>query len=105
LEQTAFSNQGLKWRSHLSYDSGMLFSFSAEEDHIFWMKDTYLSLDLIYLDSDYKVVGFVENSSPLSTDQFSAGTPSRYVVEVNAGWVEKEGLQLGDYLIIESSVK
>ncbi len=66
-------------------DHGMLFVFPTTEEHAFWMHNTPLALDLIFLDETRAVVGVVANAAPQTDTPRTVGKPSRYVVEVAAG--------------------
>jgi len=77
--------RGLMFRRALEPDHGMLFVFPDSEEHPFWMHDTPLSLDLIFLDETRAVVGVVANAAPQTDTPRTVGRPSRYVVEVAAG--------------------
>jgi uncharacterized membrane protein (UPF0127 family) len=77
--------RGLMFRRSLEPDRGMLFVFPASEEHSFWMHDTPLALDLIFLDDARAVVGVVANAAPQTDTPRTVGKPSRYVVEVAAG--------------------
>lgn len=76
--------RGLMFRRDLPADRGMIFLFPTSEEHPFWMHNTLIALDMIWLDEDRKVVGVV--TAPPMTDQSrTVGKPSRYVIEVGAG--------------------
>ena len=77
--------RGLMFRRDLPQDRGMIFLFPATAEHGFWMHNTLLSLDMIFLGEDRRVVGLVANAAPLTETLRSVGRPSRYVVEVSAG--------------------
>lgn len=77
--------RGLMFRNSLPEDKGMLFIFEDETDHHFWMKNTYIPLDLIFINSDLKVVGTYENATPMSEEPIHIGRPSKYVLEINGG--------------------
>lgn len=87
--------QGLMFRETLEPDHGMLFVFPRSGIHPFWMKNTYISLDIIHIDSRLKVVGVIERATPLSLEQRTIDTPSRYVVEVIGGYAEDHGITVG----------
>ena len=88
---------GLMNRSKLAEDAGMLFVFEGVEVHSFWMKNTLLPLDAIWITDTWHVVEIqsmvpcVENPCPVYTPAF----PAKYVLEVNAGWAEKNGVGPG----------
>jgi uncharacterized membrane protein (UPF0127 family) len=77
--------RGLMFRRSLDPDRGMIFVFPASEEHSFWMHNTLLALDLIFLDETRQVVGVVANATPQTDTPRTVGKSSRYVVEVAAG--------------------
>ena len=93
---------GLMFREFMEKDSGMFFVFSSAGLHSFWMKDTKLPLDILWLDDKYKVIYMRQNVQPcdeVATPVCPSYVPeskARYVLEVNAGWVGKNGIMLGD---------
>lgn len=88
--------RGLMFRKSLPPDAGMLFIFPETAEHAFWMKNTLIPLDMIFADANGMVVGVVENAEPLTTTSRTVGQPSRYVLEVNAGWSAAHGVTRGD---------
>lgn len=88
--------KGLMNRDALPQNKGMIFLFEEENIHTFWMKNTFIPLDLIFFDKNWFVVGLIENMKPLSADSRSIGRASQYVLEVNAGLIKKEGIRIGD---------
>ena len=88
--------KGLMFRDRLAADRGMLFSFSKPGDHSFWMKNTRVALDMVFLDADHRVVGTVENARPFSETSRNVGAPSCYVLEANAGFVAANNVSKGD---------
>ncbi len=87
--------RGLMYRHQLAEDAGMLFLYSVDADHSFWMKNTYIPLDMIFIDRDRVVAGMVENTEPLTLSSRRIGKPSRYVLEVNAGFARRHGITSG----------
>ncbi len=88
--------RGLMYRKQLPQLAGMLFIFPTTTIQTFWMKNTYIPLDMIFVDdATMKVVGVVENAEPMTTIQRSVDTESRYVVEVNAGFAKRHGIKVG----------
>jgi uncharacterized membrane protein (UPF0127 family) len=77
--------RGLMFRAALEPDRGMIFVFPSTEEHSFWMHNTPLALDMIFLDETRAVVGVVANAAPRTDTPRTVGKPSRYVVEVAAG--------------------
>jgi uncharacterized protein len=87
--------RGLMYRKSLGEDQGMLFDLGVREDHRFWMHNTCIPLDLIFVDFDGLVVGIVENAPTLNDEARGVGCPSRWVLEVNAGWARRHGVKSG----------
>jgi uncharacterized membrane protein (UPF0127 family) len=86
---------GLMYRSELADGHGMLFVFPEESDHRFWMKNTLIPLDMIFIGADGTIVGIHRDATPLSTAPVGVGRPSRYVLEVPGGWTGRTGVAPG----------
>jgi uncharacterized protein len=82
-------------------DAGMLFIFDREEPLSFWMANTPLPLDLIFVNRDMRIVRIHHNAQPFSERQFPSGAPALYVVEVNAGFCVDHDITEGQYIAIE----
>ena len=98
--------RGLMYRESLAYNAGMLFVFQSQESRTFWMKNTYISLDIVFLDGDMKVQNIfhrVPRSVPGQPEQelSKVSAPARYVLELAAGKARKCGLKPGS--VIKSS--
>jgi uncharacterized protein len=89
---------GLMYRNHLDESSGMLFVFHTPDVLSFWMKNTELPLDMIFADADRRVVWIVAKAEPYSTHPVGPATASQYVLEVNGGFAEDHGVEVGDHL-------
>ena len=89
--------QGLMYKkdSDLAEHQGMLFIFPNEEPRTFWMRNTYLSLDIIFIDADKTVVSLIEEATPLSEAPLPSGYPAKYVVEIRGGLAKKLGITRG----------
>ncbi len=87
--------RGLMWRQELPAGQGMLFVFPEEEVQSFWMRNTLIPLDMLFIDSAGKIVGVVENAQPRTLTSRSVGLPGRYVLEVPGGWSRAQGLARG----------
>ncbi len=87
--------RGLMFRRDLAPDRGMVFVFPKDDIQQFYMKNTYIPLDMIFIGSDLRVVGVVENARPLTLDIRSVDRPSRYVVEVRAFTASSRGIGAG----------
>jgi uncharacterized membrane protein (UPF0127 family) len=86
---------GLMFRESMADDEGMLFLFPTERHNAFWMHNTLIPLDMLFIDSDWKVVGVVANATPLTDDSRAVGKMSQYVLELNAGAAARHGLGEG----------
>lgn len=96
--------QGLMFRKSLERDRGMLFVFTEEQTHSFWMKNTEIPLDIVWLNRNKEVVFIKENAKPCILEDCPVWSPDEkaiYVLEVNAGVVEDLGLEAGDKLIFD----
>jgi YVTN family beta-propeller protein len=93
--------RGLMFRSHLPWNAGMLFAFYEEEPRRFWMKNTLIPLDMIFVDSSSKIIDIKENVPPCKQEEcptYPSREPAQYVLEVNAGFVQEMGIKIGDHL-------
>jgi len=97
-DDNAERQQGLMHRTQLEEMAGMLFLFPNEAHQTFWMKDTPLPLDMIFIRSDMTVLGIVENAEPMTTTSRSVPGTSQYVLEVNAGWAQRHNVAAGSRL-------
>ena len=92
---------GLMFRDEMPDDHGMLFLFRTEAPRAFWMLNTRIPLDIIYLDRDLKVVSIVADARPCRRQpcpSYPSSGPAQFVLELNAGQAAKLGLQPGDTL-------
>jgi uncharacterized membrane protein (UPF0127 family) len=87
--------QGLMYRRELAADAGMLFVFPTDGVQHFWMKNTLIPLDMLFIDRDRRVVGIVANAVPMSTQPVGPDKPCRYVLEVNGGFSARHGVTEG----------
>jgi uncharacterized membrane protein (UPF0127 family) len=90
--------RGLMYRRFMPEDRGMLFDFKREEAVSMWMKNTYLPLDMVFIDRTGRVVNVAENAEPLSERIIPSGAPAFAVLELNAGTARRIGLKVGDRL-------
>src|SRR5262249_54454280 len=88
--------RGLMERRSLPEGRGMLFKFEPDQVIQMWMHNTYISLDMIFIRSDGRIVRIAENTTPLSDNIISSGAPARGVLEVIAGTARKLGIRAGD---------
>lgn len=95
--------QGLMFRETLAEDKGMLFIFDTEARHSFWMKNTYIPLEIIWIDSNLSIV-HIEHAVPCTTAECASHIPVQkalYVVEVNAGFVDEYGISVENVITID----
>jgi uncharacterized membrane protein (UPF0127 family) len=90
---------GLMRRRFMPADRGMLFDFGTPQPVIMWMKNTILSLDMVFIGSDGRVVNVAESTEPMSERLIPSHGPVLGVLEVNAGTAQKIGLHVGDRVI------
>ena len=90
--------KGLMYRTKIEPNHGMLFDFEQTEQIYMWMKNTYISLDMLFVDKAGVVTHIVKNTTPLSETIISSGGPVRYVFEVKAGTAQRLGIKRGDRL-------
>ena len=88
--------KGLMFRKNLPAGQGMLFDFKREQDVSFWMQNTYIPLDMIFIRGDGSILRIVENAEPLSTRLIPSGGPVLAVLEVIGGTTRKLGIAAGD---------
>jgi len=87
--------KGLMYRKEMPLSHGMLFVFELPEPKRFWMRNTYIPLDIIFLDEDDTIVGISENAAPLSDTNYRSPGPVKYVLEVNGGFSRQHRIKRG----------
>jgi len=87
---------GLMHRKELAPGRGMLFDFEGEGPIAMWMKNTYVSLDMIFIRADGRIARIAENTTPLSEQTIQSGAPVKAVLEVVAGTARRLGIAPGD---------
>lgn len=87
---------GLMNRTTLASDAAMLFVFDSDGRSSFWMKDTLVSLDILFINSAKIIVDLAQDTEPLSEELITPSQDYRYVLEINAGTAEAEGIAVGD---------
>ncbi len=88
--------QGLMYRRHMEPNQGMLFIMDELKEQSFFMRNTYISLDIIYLDQDKKIVSIAKNTEILNDNSIPSNGDALYVLELIAGSADTHGLQVGD---------
>ena len=87
---------GLMYRRDLPELHGMLFLFPREEPLSFWMKNTPLPLDIIFINTAHTIVSIAQNTTPFSEKPLPSGSPAQFVLEVNGGFCRRHGVAVGD---------
>jgi uncharacterized protein len=87
--------RGLMFRTHLDDDAGMLFLFERPQQLAFWMRNTEIPLDMIFIEPSMRILGIVENTEPRTDRSRSVPGEAQYVLEVNAGFSRRHGLASG----------
>ncbi len=86
---------GLQYRRELAPDRGMIFLFPRDAEQTFWMKNTPIPLDMIFINDERRIVGIAEEAVPFSLHARSVGQPSRFVLEINGGLSKRYGIHAG----------
>ncbi len=94
-------SMGLQYRKDLAPDRGMIFLFPAEAPQSFWMKNTPIPLDMIFINAERKIVGIVEQTTPFSLESRAVPAPSQFVLEINGGLAKRHGIRAGDSVKFE----
>jgi len=89
-------NQGLMFRYSMEPNQGMLFVFDYPDIQSFWMRNTYISLDIIFIDEHFRIVYIHENAFPLCEEPIFYNQPTKYVLELLGGVAERKGIGVGD---------
>ncbi len=92
--------QGLMYRKSMPRNQGMLFVFAENLQTGFWMKNTYISLDMIFMDQQGFIVDIKPNTQPLSEQEIIPIKPYRYCLELNAGMVAQHNIAIGDKMVL-----
>ena len=87
--------EGLMYRDEVPDGTGMLFVFDDSQPRAFWMANTYVPLDVAYLDPSYTIVDIIA-MEPLVTDSYPSDAPAMFALEVRQGWFEEQGIGIGD---------
>lgn len=93
--------KGLMFVTDMPLASGMLFVFRAAQEHTFWMKDTLIPLDMIFIEGDGKIQHIHSMAKPQDLSRITSGKPSKAVLEINGGLADKLGIEAGDVVYHE----
>jgi len=91
--------QGLMFRRTLAPDAGMLFVFKAPSQASMWMKNTFIPLDMVFIDPQGRIINIAERRIPESLDTTGAAAPARAVLELNGGTAARLGIRPGDRVV------
>lgn len=101
-ERQADRTRGLMFRTNMPEENGMIFLFNGPPDvHQFWMHNTCLPLDMLFVDKDGVIVGIEENCPTMNDSTFAVPCPSSYVIEVNAGYCRRHGIVAGQKVLFD----
>ena len=92
---------GLMFKRNMPNDRGMIFIWDRPATRQFWMRNTYMSLDILFFDAEGMLLHIAPNAEPLSDTQIPSLAPAQYVVEVNAGIAAKLGITIGSKLELQ----
>lgn len=95
-ETAADQARGLMYRESMEAAQGMLFVFAREDEKTFWMKNTQIPLDMLFVDASGRIVTICRNTVPFSEEPYSSGAKVKYVLEVNAGAADRWRISPGD---------
>jgi uncharacterized membrane protein (UPF0127 family) len=87
--------RGLMFREHLDPDAGMLFISETPRHHVFWMKNTLIPLDMIFISADWRIAGIVQNAEPKTLSAREVAGDSQYVLEIGGGLSARYGFRAG----------
>jgi len=104
-DNSTLRTRGLMWRSDVPDGTGMLFIFPNEVVQSFWMRNTLIPLDILFVDRTGKVVGVVQWAEPKTLTSRTVGKPSMYVLEVPGGWASRNSVQAGARVDLEGDLK
>lgn len=98
--------QGLMFVEEMPINEGMIFVYENEQNLTFWMKNTLISLDIIFLDESYKILNIHQNTKTnQTTERYSSSGKAKYVIELNAGLTNDLNLQTNDSVLIKRSTQ
>ena len=99
----AEQSRGLMFRKSMEWNNGMFFVFDENRKLSFWMKNTYIPLDMIFINKEFKIIDIKENAKPcleMTCPNYSPKESAKYVLEVNAGFAQKNKIKIGDKILI-----
>ena len=103
-DDEAETQRGLMYRQSMPQDAGMIFVFPREEQRGFWMKNTYIPLDILYVNAAGRVVS-IRQMQPEDKTPVPSGAPAKYAIELNQGAAARTGVQVGNVLEIPPAAR
>jgi len=101
LAETPYEqSKGLMYRNYMPDTIGMLFIYPESEERSYWMQNTRISLDIIYVSDKFEIVSAYEFTIPYSEESLPSHALCKYVIETNAGYMQMHGIEVGDRIII-----
>lgn len=97
--------RGLMYRRAMAEERGMLFRLDGRREHVFWMHNTCIPLDMMFVDDDGTIVGIVENATPMTDTERTVGKPSLFVLEVVGGYAGRHGIKAGQKLGLPAAAR
>jgi len=94
--------RGLMYRQHMDTDAGMLFISDSPRHQVFWMKNTLIPLDMVFIGADWRITGIVENAEPRTLSSREVPGDSQYVLEINGGLSARYGLRAGQTVHLDA---
>jgi uncharacterized protein len=95
----AQQEQGLMFRQHLAPDAGMIFDFGTPQTTSFWMKNTWIPLDMLFVAATGRIINIHERAVPRSLEPIASAGPVRAVIELNGGTAARLGIKPGDHVV------
>ncbi|MFC2107806.1 DUF192 domain-containing protein [Bacteroidota bacterium] len=95
-------SKGLMYRNYMPDSVGMLFIYPGSEERSYWMQNTRISLDIIYISDEMKIVSAYEFTIPYSEDGLPSHEACKYVIETNAGYMDEHRIEVGDRIVINN---
>jgi uncharacterized protein len=97
--------RGLMFREELASNRGMLFVYKEEKILSFWMKNTLIGLDILFINNNLEIVDIIENMTPCKEESvcpsYSSKFPAKYALEVNSGFVKNNSINIGEKVVLE----
>ncbi len=99
----AEKQKGLMFKTYLPPNDGMLFRWKSEHYITMWMKNTYIPLDILWLNKDFEIVDFKQSAIPLNTRKLKSDKKAMYILEINGGLIKKFNIQKGQSFYLKTT--